>query len=235
MIGLILYCLKRVPISMQTPTPQFWHFCGLWGPLCNRPLCRTFVWSLECKSISKFIVAEITLSLTQTTFRWRAQKMWSRNKIRAHIILFWASAQERSQLKHQKLRFCGYMEEVFEWFDYLRTNTHPRCEDSSQDVYTESTCIVALTVVRQSQPDSGERCIVLQVDRLIASLPSFCSIHCLQYTNFVLQTKNAVNKATDRCVRNFDAGCRGPRSVLEWLHLCTWAHWTYFLILSARI
>ena len=28
--------------------------------------------------------------------------------------------------------------------------------------------------------------------------------------NFVLQAKNAVNKpATDGCVRNFDAGCRG--------------------------
>ena len=46
-----------------------------------------------------------------------------------------------------------------------------------------------------------------KVDQLVALLPSFRSVHHLQYVNFVLQGKNAVNEATDWYVRNFDARC----------------------------
>ena len=39
-----------------------------------------------------------------------------------------------------------------------------------------------------------------KADRLIALLPIFPSVCCLQYVNFVLQAKNAENKAqTDVC------------------------------------
>ena len=33
-------CPVQAPIPEQGPTPQFWQFCGLWGPLCNCPLCK---------------------------------------------------------------------------------------------------------------------------------------------------------------------------------------------------
>ena len=81
------------------------------------------------------------------------------------------------------------------------------------------------------QPDGAGSCIVLQADQLI-SLPGFCSIRCLQYANFVLWAKNAVNKGMyGRCVRNIDtfiAGCCGALSVSKWSQLCTWAQRTYF-------
>ena len=58
------------------------------------------------------------------------------------------------------------------------------------------------------------------MDRLVASLPSFCSVRPLQYANFVLQAKNAANNATDGYLRNFDAGCCGARSTSEQPQLC---------------
>ena len=50
---------------------------------------------------------------------------------------------------------------------------------------------------------------------LILFLVNQCALHTilnsesgpLQYANFVLQAKNAANKATDGCERNFEAGC----------------------------
>ena len=37
---ILLYCPVQAPIHEQGPTPQFSQFCGLWGPPCNRPLCK---------------------------------------------------------------------------------------------------------------------------------------------------------------------------------------------------
>ena len=51
-------------------------------------------------------------------------------------------------------------------------------------------------MLHQGQSDGGESCIVLQADQLVASLPGFRSLHHLQYANFMLQAKNAANKAT---------------------------------------
>ena len=65
-------------------------------------------------------------------------------------------------------------------------------------------------------------------NRLVASLPRFCSIRRLQYVNFVPQTNNATNKATDICVWNFDARCHGTWSASERSLLCTWTQRTYF-------
>ena len=42
----------------------------------------------------------------------------------------------------------------------------------------------------------------------------------LQYTNFVLQRKNAANETTDKCVRTFDARCRDTQSASDQLQLC---------------
>ena len=72
---------------------------------------------------------------------------------------------------------------------------------------TESTCIVASSVLRRGQPDSGESCIVLQrgpTCSLVAKFPKRSSRR-LQYVNFALPRKNAANEATDGCVRTFDA------------------------------
>ena len=54
-----------------------------------------------------------------------------------------------------------------------------------------------------------------QVDRLVASLLSFCC--CLQCMNFVLQGKNAVNEAMDWCVQIW---CCDAQSASEKLQLC---------------
>ena len=35
------------------------------------------------------------------------------------------------------------------------------------------------------------------------------NVRRLLYANYMVQAKNAANKAMDGCVRNFDAGCRG--------------------------
>lgn len=46
--------------------------------------------------------------------------------------------------------------------------------------------------------------------------------------NFVLQAKNAVNKATAGCLQNFDVVCCGTWSTSERLQLCKWGQRTYF-------
>ena len=84
--------------------------------------------------------------------------------------------------------------EVLKWFNYSHASAYPGCKVSCLGVLI-STCIVTSLVVR-GQPDSEESCIVL----LVASLPSFQSVHCFQYANFVLQVKSTMNEATDRCV-----------------------------------
>ena len=52
------------------------------------------------------------------------------------------------------------------------------------------TMIYSMTIL-----PSGENCFVLPICSL---LPTFASVCCLQYANFVLQAKNAVNKAINR-------------------------------------
>ena len=52
------------------------------------------------------------------------------------------------------------------------------------------------------QPKGGDNYTLLQSE---PSLRSFCSVHLLQYMNFVLQVKNVENEVTDRCVQTFDA------------------------------
>ena len=55
----------------------------------------------------------------------------------------------------------------------------------------------------------------------VALLPSSATLcRCFQYTNFVLQGKNVVNKATDGCVRTFDTWCRVVQSAPEQSQLC---------------
>ena len=59
-------------------------------------------------------------------------------------------------------------------------------------------------------------------------MPSFHSVCLLQYTNFVLQARNVVNKAMDWYVWKFAAGCYCTWIESEWSQLCTWAQWIYF-------
>ena len=82
--------------------------------------------------------------------------------------------------------------EVLVWFNYSHANAYPVCKVSCLGVLI-STCIVTSLVIHRGQPDSKESCIV-------ASLPSFQSVHCFQYANFVLQVKSTMNEATDRGV-----------------------------------
>ena len=84
--------------------------------------------------------------------------------------------------------------EVLEWFNYSHASAYPGCKVSCLGILI-STCIVTSLVVHRGQPDSKESCIVL----FVASLPSFQSVHCFQYANFVLQVKSTMNEATDRC------------------------------------
>ena len=61
----------------------------------------------------------------------------------------------------------------------------------------------------------------------VALLPSFFNIPHLQYSQiFIMQARNAANKATNKCMGNF-AGYCGTWSASEWLQLCTWIHQTY--------
>jgi len=70
----------------------------------------------------------------------------------------------------------------------------------------------------RGQPDSGEGCIVLKADKLIASLLSFCMFsHRLQYVNFVLQGKRPWKGV---CEWTFDAWCHGTQSTSEQSQLC---------------
>ena len=52
----------------------------------------------------------------------------------------------------------------------------------------------------RGQPDCEESCIVVESRPNRSLMPSFLSVRRLQYTNFMVQAKNAVNKAVGRCV-----------------------------------
>ena len=62
----------------------------------------------------------------------------------------------------------------------------------------------------------------------VTLLPSYRSVCFLQYTNFVLQVRNVVNKAMDRYMWKFAAGCYCTWIESEWSQLCTWAQWICF-------
>ena len=60
--------------------------------------------------------------------------------------------------------------------NYLHARAHPGCEVRCHG--TESTCIIRSSVLRQGQPDSGEKCSVLQsvlTHSLVAKFPQ-CSV-----------------------------------------------------------
>ena len=100
-------------------------------------------------------------------------------------VLFRASAHGCSQLKRQKLR-VGDCAEGLKWFNYPLASAHPGCKVSCQGG-TELTCIVSLSVLRRSQPDTYIACCQIST-----------AFSCrLQYANFMLQGKNAVNEATE--------------------------------------
>ena len=108
-----------------------------------------------------------------------------------YTVLSRASTHGHSQLKHQKTRVGSCTEEVVEWFNYPRASAHHRCEVSCQGV---STCIIALSVLRQGQPNGEESCIVPESGSncsLVAkvlqhsslAVPKFCAAsekHCEQ-------------------------------------------------------
>ena len=71
----------------------------------------------------------------------------------------------------------------------------------------------------RGQPDSGETSVVLENGPTCSRIANHPKRRHLQYANFVLQVKNAANKAKDRYVWNLDAGCRGTSSTSEWSQL----------------
>ena len=86
---------------------------------------------------------------------------------------------------------------------------------SQLPVCTKSTCIVASSVLRRGQPDSRESYIMLQsgpTRSLVANFPHRLVVAC----KFCAAGKNAVNEATDRCVRR----CRGAQRASEQSQLC---------------
>ena len=94
---------------------------------------------------------------------------------------------------------------------------HPRFEVS----WYRIDLFITSPMLRRGQPNSGESCIHQKADWLLASLPSFRSIHHLQYANFVQQP-------TKGCFTNLWWWCCGAWSASERLQLCTWAPPTYF-------
>ena len=116
-------------------------------------------------------------------------------------VLSLISAHRRSQLKHQKLRVGNYicMDEVLEWFNYSRASAHPGCK-----VIVRMYQIDHHLVRASSRPGRWWR--KLYRARKQTDLQP-CCVCRLQYVNFVLQAKNAANKATDRYVRNLDVRC----------------------------
>ena len=129
-------------------------------------------------------------------------------------MLSQASTHGHSQLKHQNSRVGSYTEKVLKWFNYPRARVHPGWEVSCHG--TKSTCIAGSSVLHWGQPDSGESCIVLQSGPTRSLIAEFPHVKLsLEYTNFVLQWKNAANEATNGCMRTFDAWCRGAQSASE--------------------
>ena len=101
----------------------------------------------------------------------------------AHTVLSRASAHGRSQLKHQKLGVGVYTEEVLEWFNCPHASAHPGCEVSCQDVPNQPASRLRPCFVEAS-PMVEKAVSCRKADRLVASLPSFHSVHPLQYCKF---------------------------------------------------
>ena len=114
-----------------------------------------------------------------------------------YTILCRASALGRSQLKHQNLRVGGYIhvKEVLKWFNYPHARAHPGYKVSCQRVPHH--CFVHASARLAPQWRS---CIVLQsgpTRSLIAKFPQRSIVTC--------GTRILCWKATDECVRTFDA------------------------------
>ena len=80
-----------------------------------------------------------------------------------------AGTHGHSQLKHQKLRMGGYTDKELKWFNYPLTRAHPGCEVSCAREY-KIDCII---VLRRSQPDSRESCIMLQSGQIRSLVAKF--------------------------------------------------------------
>ena len=123
----------------------------------------------------------------------------------------------------KKLRMDGCTEEMLEWFGYPWASAHPGCEVSCQRVpHRCFTCAL-------SRPAWQWRKLYHARKWTDQPLPSFFNVRYLQYANLVLQAKNTVNEATDRCVQTFTSRFYGVWNASEWSKLCTWGQWTYLL------
>ena len=77
---------------------------------------------------------------------------------------------------------------------------------------TDLTCngyIITSHMLCRGQPDSGENCVVLESGLTHSFVAKLLQQLSLVVRKFCAAVKNAANKATNRCVRNFDAGCHG--------------------------
>ena len=140
-------------------------------------------------------------------------------------ILSWASAHGCSQLKCQKLRVGSYTEKVLKC---PCARTHPGCEVSCPRGY----CIVASSVLRRGQPDSGESCIVLQ-SKLTRSLVAKCP----QCSVFACSTRTSYCRGRTLRMRPQMGVCEllMPDVMAPKVHQDNCAQWTYLWIHCARI
>ena len=92
----------------------------------------------------------------------------------------------------------------------------PRCEVSCQGVTNRLALSLRLCFVKASPTVKAALCYT--ADNLVALLPSCRSVQSsLAVREFMLQGKNAANKATDRCVQIW---CCGAQSASEQSQLC---------------
>ena len=121
-------------------------------------------------------------------------------------ILSQASVHGHSQLKHQKLGVGSYTEDVLEWFNYPHASTHPRCEVSCQGVSNRP---VSSPMLRWSQPDGGENCIVLEsapTHSLIANLLKHSSLVVCEFRT----------AGEERCKQGCTWLCAKPWCRMSW-------------------
>ena len=91
----------------------------------------------------------------------------------------------------------------------LSPRKHPPRMQSQLPGCTESTCIAALPVLHEGQPDGGERCIVLEsglTHSLIAKLPQHSS---LAVCEFSAASEECCKQGYGQVLQNFDAGYHG--------------------------
>ena len=123
-------------------------------------------------------------------------------------VLSWATTHGHSQLKHQKLWVGSCTEEMLKLLNYI-----PAQGPTPNAKGTKSTCLITLFVLCRGQPDSGES---FKANWLVPRCQVFEAFsHRLQYTNFVLQGKNAANRE-----ERFDAWYHGAQSASEQSQLC---------------